>query len=80
MQIGERIRYFRKSNKLKLREVSERMGLSVSFISDVEVGRTMPSIETCQKFRNLYGVSLSQMFSGVEVSAPNKVFTQQGWA
>ena len=80
MQIGEALRAYRITRKKKLHEVASAAGISVSFLSDIERGRTLPSLETCQALCNFYGISLSWLFSGVEVSAPNKAFTRQGRA
>lgn len=48
MNVGKRI----KEERLKLgftqKEVAERCGLSVSYISDIEVGRTNPSLKTLE--------------------------------
>lgn len=71
MQIGERLRNFRKSQQMTLAQVSKKTGLSLSFISDIERGRTMPSVETCQRFCNCYATTISLMFKNVRVSAPN---------
>lgn len=67
MQIDERLKYYRKIKGMKLRELSERTGLSISFLSEIHRGITTPSLPTCQKLANAYGVSLSLLFSGVEV-------------
>jgi transcriptional regulator with XRE-family HTH domain len=67
MKIGERIKYFRESNGLKLREVAAGTGLSISFISDMERGRTMPSLATCQKLATLFRMPLIILFSGVKI-------------
>lgn len=71
MKISERLRYYRRSRKKKLREVSAGTDLSVSYISDIERGRTLPSLATCQLLADFYGVTLTLMFSGVEVKASN---------
>ena len=67
MTISERLKALRKQHGLKLREISKGTGLSVSYISDIERGRTMPSVETCGKLAEVYGVSLSNLFRGVEI-------------
>ncbi len=69
MQIGERLRWYRKHNSKRLRELSSATGLSMSFLSDVERGKTMPSLATCQKLANAHGITLTLLFSGVEVDA-----------
>lgn len=67
MSIGERLKLYRKTQKLKLREVSEQTGLSISFISDIEHGRVLPSLQTCQRFCYMYHVPLSTMFINISI-------------
>jgi transcriptional regulator with XRE-family HTH domain len=68
MKINERLRRLRKECNMKLREVSKYTDLSISFISDIERGRTAPSLETCKKLARTYGcISLSDLFEGVEL-------------
>ncbi len=40
------IRRLRKQHKLTLRELGERCGLSISYLSDIERGRTQPSLDS----------------------------------
>ena len=42
---GPRIRRLRKNQRMTLREVAEKAGVSVSFISDIEHSRRWPSYE-----------------------------------
>jgi transcriptional regulator with XRE-family HTH domain len=67
ISIGERLRKIRKDRGLMLREVSIGAELSISFISDIEHGRVMPSLITCQKFASFYNMPLSKLFEGVFV-------------
>ncbi len=74
MNIAERLKGMRKSHGLKLREVSEKTGLSISYISDLERGRQNPSLETCRKFSVVYKITLSQMFDDAD---PKSGITQR---
>ena len=67
MKISERLRSLRKLHGLKLREVSKKTGLSLSYVSDLERGRKNPSLETCQKFATVYKITLSEMFADVKL-------------
>lgn len=78
MQIGESLKAYRTTRKKKLREVASAAGISVSFLSDIERGRVLPSLETCQSLCNYYGISLSWLFSDVEITAPNKCVQSDG--
>jgi len=46
MKISAKLRELRKNNNLTLKELSQKSGISVSFISDIENSRRNPSIET----------------------------------
>lgn len=45
MTVGKRIKEIRKKKKLTLRELSKKADISISFISDIENGRSNPSLE-----------------------------------
>ncbi len=53
----ERLRIVRKRKDMTLAEVAEATGLSVSFLSDLERGRTDPSFSTLKKLASCYRVS-----------------------
>lgn len=65
MKISDRLKSLRAEHGLKLREVSKKTGLSISYISDIERGRTSPSLATCFKFAKLYKMALSELFKKV---------------
>lgn len=62
MRLGNELRHLRKLRRLTLLEVSEQTGLSVSFLSDIERGRTNPSLESLEKLAGCYGVSFNEIF------------------
>lgn len=45
MNVGERIKALRQDSKLTLRELSQKVDISISFLSDIENGRSNPSLE-----------------------------------
>lgn len=67
MKISERLKQLRTLHGLKLREVSKKTRLSLSYISDLERGRQNPSLETCQKLATVYKITLSEMFIEVKL-------------
>lgn len=67
MTIAEKLRTIRKQRGYTLVKLSEKSGVSVSFLSDMERGRTLPSLKSCQAIVDVYGMSLSWLFSGVEI-------------
>ena len=57
--ISERLRRQRKDLGLTLRDVAERAGLSVGFISQIERGIAMPSLSSLVSVARVLGVSVS---------------------
>jgi transcriptional regulator with XRE-family HTH domain len=47
--IGEKIKCERLKKSLKQYELAEKAGISNTYLSDIEVGRTFPSLKTLDK-------------------------------
>lgn len=62
INLAEYLKVMRESRNMKLREVAERTGLSVSYLSDLERGRTLPSIETLEKLASAFDMTLAIRF------------------
>lgn len=56
-----RFRQLRAAHGLKLAQLAEKTGLSVSFLSDLEHGRTNPSLATAHKLAEVYEITLSEL-------------------
>lgn len=63
MDIGKRIRDIRKANGQKLITIATETGLSQPFISEIERGVKVPSIETLKAIAKALGITLSEFFS-----------------
>jgi len=61
MDIGERIKALRKENNMTLRELSKKIGISVSFLSDIENGRSNPSLERLKDIAEGLGTTVSYL-------------------
>lgn len=62
MDLGSKLKNIRKNIKgYTLQDVFEGTEISVSFLSDMERGKTKPSLETLQKLANFYQVNLSDL-------------------
>lgn len=57
--IYERIRSLRVSMNMTLKDLSEKTGLSVSFLSQVERGNSSLAITSLQKIADVFKVSMS---------------------
>lgn len=61
-RIGERIREGRKSKSLTLAQLAERTGLSVGFLSQIELGKNSASIETLYRIATALGAQPGDFF------------------
>lgn len=61
--MGARIRHERTSQSLTLREVAERAGVSVSFLSQIERDEAKPSVGTLHDIAAALGMTLAQFFN-----------------
>jgi len=62
MIIGERLRLLRETKKLSQGDIEKRTGLLRCYISRVENGHTVPSIETLEKLARAMELPLYQLF------------------
>src|SRR6266478_755028 len=63
LMIGERLRAVREEKKMSQGHVEKATGLLRCYVSRVENGHTVPSIETLGKWSKALGVSMSQLFA-----------------
>lgn len=66
MKLGERLRELRQQRGLTLLLLSQQISLSVSYLSDLERGRTNPSIDTLERIANTYHISLGELVAGAD--------------
>ena len=73
MLIGTRLRQLREQKHLSQGDIEERTGLLRCYVSRVENGHTVPSLETLERFAGVLDVPLYLLFySGEETPAtPN---------
>jgi transcriptional regulator with XRE-family HTH domain len=62
MIIGDHLRAIREAKKLSQAEIESRTGLKRAYISRVEHGHTVPSIETLEKWTRALELPLYQLF------------------
>ncbi len=70
MVIGDRLRKLRKDKDLSQGEIEKRTGLLRSYISRVENGHTVPSIETLEKLAAALEIPLYMLFYEGEEPPP----------
>jgi transcriptional regulator with XRE-family HTH domain len=71
MTIGDKIKTLRKENKLTLKELSFKTGISISFISDIENKRRNPSVDTLKILAKGLNVPASELLDSGNNSATN---------
>ncbi|MGP3534832.1 helix-turn-helix domain-containing protein [Microbacterium sp. RD1] len=59
--LGSRLRQARQQRGLSLRSVAQALGVSASLVSQVEIGKTQPSVSTLYALANHLGVSLDEL-------------------
>ena len=62
MLIGSRLRQLREQKQLSQGDIEERTGLLRCYVSRVENGHTVPSLETLERFAGVLDVPLYQLF------------------
>ncbi|HMG20094.1 MAG TPA: XRE family transcriptional regulator [Kofleriaceae bacterium] len=76
--LGSRLKDIRLKAGLTLRELARKSDVSPSFVSQIENGKSQPSVATLYTFAQLLGVSIDELFDqrGGEVERPALV---EGW-
>lgn len=67
--LGGRLKRARQKSGLALREVARQLGVSASFVSQMENGKSTPSVATLYSMAQLLDVSIDELFSGEHVDA-----------
>lgn len=65
--IGEVIKKARNSKKLTQNEVSDKTGISRNYLSDIENGRYMPSVETLMGLAKCLDIDLNFLSEMTEI-------------
>ena len=78
MLIGDRLRALREAKKMSQGDIEKRSGLLRAYISRVENGHTVPSVETLLKLARALDVPLYQLFyEGEEPPALPRLLKQK---
>lgn len=76
MNIGETIRNFRLQKGMSQGDIEKRTGLLRCYLSRVENGHTIPSLDTLAKIATAMELPLAQFFSGGSSDNGGKVMPQ----
>lgn len=76
IEVGAHVRRLREQQKLSLRAISERCGLSINAISQIERGEVSPTITTLGRLAGALGLPITDFFA--EDTQRNTVFVKKG--
>jgi transcriptional regulator with XRE-family HTH domain len=71
--LGPRLRAVREAKGLTLRESARRLGVSASFLSQLETGKSQPSVATLYALSRHLGVTIDQLFDDPEPTSADAV-------
>lgn len=66
-ELGNNIRHLREKRGYTLKQIAEKSGLSVGFISQVERAQTEPSLASLKKLASALEVTIKELFEQVSV-------------
>lgn len=79
MNLGDRIRQIRQNRSQTLKDVSAASGLSISYISDIEHGRSMPTLIALGAIAGAFGMDAPTLLQGVALLPdPFEVYVKSG--
>src|SRR5437667_12210132 len=70
VDVGERLRELRRIRRCTLRTIADRSGLSESFLSQVERGRSSASIASLRRIADALGVAMADLFEPGSLPGP----------
>jgi transcriptional regulator with XRE-family HTH domain len=68
VNLGARLKHHRQLSGLSLRELARQLGVSPSFVSQLENSKSQPSVATLYSISQLLDVSIDELFSTDELS------------
>lgn len=66
VSIGDNIRKYRKMKNITQKELGETIGISNTYLSDIETGRTNPSIKTLKKIAKGLEINYMELLKDTE--------------
>lgn len=68
--LGEKLAALREQKDLSLRDVETQTGVNRTIINRIELGKMPGTVESHAKLARCYGVTLAQLYEGLEPEAP----------
>ena len=79
-EVGQELRAHREESGLSLRELARRLSISPSALSQIETGKSRPSVSTLYSIVSELGISLDELFGGREQGRAGPKRTTAGQA
>ncbi|MEY9996145.1 transcriptional regulator with XRE-family HTH domain/quercetin dioxygenase-like cupin family protein [Streptomyces sp. V4I8] len=76
--VGARIRQARLARGMSLRALAREVGVSASLVSQIETGKTQPSVSTLYAITTALAISVESLFDAGESAAVSPVATPSG--
>ncbi len=70
VSLGIRLKHARERSGMSLRELARQLGVSPSFVSQLENGKSQPSVATLYSLAQLLEVSIDELFAEEEAESP----------
>ena len=65
-QLGMRLRFLRQQRRWSQEDLALNANVNKNYISDLENGRRNPSLDILERIAVAFGISLAELFKGVE--------------
>lgn len=78
MNVGDRIKHFRKERSMSQCELAGKAGIAPAFLGQLERSLKSPTVKTLDKLTGAMGISLAELFSGAadETCGEEEVISQ----
>lgn len=70
--IGERIKKIRKDHGMTQQELANRLGITQSYVAQIESAKKEPNCEILLKFALIFRVSLDYVFGMIDIAKGNR--------
>ena len=71
--LGKNIRYYRYQNHYSQQTLAELLDISVTYMSDIECGKSNVSLDLIEQIAHLFEIPYSKLFEVNEKTLPAKV-------
>ncbi len=68
--LGVRVKEIRNKKGVTQERLSEMVGINPKYLSSIERGKENPTLNTVLKLAETLGVSLDELFTGIEIENP----------